>query len=199
MELPFLEIEQELWSRDSKRLTLLLDPGRIKRGLKPREEMGPIFVAGRDYELVVDRAWPAANGRPLAAEFIKQFSVVEEDHLQPNPQQWKLTVPKPETNHPLIIQFGESLDHAMLSRMIAIHAHPDLATLDGKIEISEHEKAWSFTPAQPWTRGKYSLRVDNLIEDVAGNSIEKMFDVDVFEKTEPPTQGAVTELEFQIR
>ena len=34
--LPFLEIEQELWSRDSTRLTLLLDPGRIKRGLKPR-------------------------------------------------------------------------------------------------------------------------------------------------------------------
>ena len=36
VELPFLEIEQELWSRDGHRLMLLLDPGRVKRELKPR-------------------------------------------------------------------------------------------------------------------------------------------------------------------
>jgi hypothetical protein len=38
---PFLELNEELWSGDGRRFTLLFDPGRIKRGLKPREEVGP--------------------------------------------------------------------------------------------------------------------------------------------------------------
>ncbi len=35
VRLPFLEIAEELWDRDGQRLTLLLDPGRVKRGLVP--------------------------------------------------------------------------------------------------------------------------------------------------------------------
>ena len=49
---PFLELDEELWSDDGKRFTLLFDPGRIKRGLKPREELGPVLEAGKSYELV---------------------------------------------------------------------------------------------------------------------------------------------------
>src|SRR5262249_56091734 len=41
IEAPFLELEQELWDESGRRFTLLIDPGRIKRGLKPREEGGP--------------------------------------------------------------------------------------------------------------------------------------------------------------
>ncbi|MGL5095416.1 MAG: hypothetical protein ACRDD1_07500, partial [Planctomycetia bacterium] len=42
---PFLELGEELWDPSGKRLTLLLDPGRVKRGLKPREDVGPVLVA----------------------------------------------------------------------------------------------------------------------------------------------------------
>src|SRR5206468_10702471 len=62
---PFLEIGEELWDPDGTRLTLLFDPGRIKRGLVPRKEEGPILEEGRAYTLVVDPAWPDAQGRPL--------------------------------------------------------------------------------------------------------------------------------------
>jgi hypothetical protein len=41
VELPFLEVDQELWDREYRRLTVLFDPGRIKRGLLPLEEVGP--------------------------------------------------------------------------------------------------------------------------------------------------------------
>ena len=74
VELPFLEIEQEFWSRDSKRLTLLLDPGRVKRGLKPREEMGPILVQGKTYELVVDGDWSNSHGQKAWQRFHQAFS-----------------------------------------------------------------------------------------------------------------------------
>ena len=40
VELPFLELDEELWDPAGKRFTLFFDPGRIKRGLKPREEVG---------------------------------------------------------------------------------------------------------------------------------------------------------------
>ncbi|NIP93248.1 MAG: hypothetical protein GWO24_07240, partial [Akkermansiaceae bacterium] len=32
---PFLELPEELWNPEMTRLTILLDPGRIKRGLLP--------------------------------------------------------------------------------------------------------------------------------------------------------------------
>lgn len=40
LELPFLELGEELWDMESRRLTLLFDPGRIKRGLKPNLDEG---------------------------------------------------------------------------------------------------------------------------------------------------------------
>src|SRR5260370_1311916 len=37
VSLPFLRLDAELWDQKQTRFTLLFDPGRIKRGLKPRE------------------------------------------------------------------------------------------------------------------------------------------------------------------
>lgn len=62
----FLELGEELWDRDQRRFTLLCDPGRVKRGLKPREELGPVLEEGKSYSLVIDRDWhdamSSANG-----------------------------------------------------------------------------------------------------------------------------------------
>jgi hypothetical protein len=52
--LPFLEIGEELWDKSGMRLTLLFDPGRVKRGLKPREENGPVLEEGEEYTLVIE-------------------------------------------------------------------------------------------------------------------------------------------------
>ena len=66
VELPFLELQQELWDPDYKRLTVLFDPGRIKRGLLPLQESGPAIEEGKEYTLVIDRTWIDAAGSPLA-------------------------------------------------------------------------------------------------------------------------------------
>ena len=70
---PFLELDEELWSGDGRRFTLLFDPGRIKRGLKPREEVGPVLK--RKVVHAGDRSptGPMAQGNPLAGEFRKSF------------------------------------------------------------------------------------------------------------------------------
>ncbi len=46
VDLPFLEIDQELWDPEHRRLTILFDPGRIKRGVLPREADGTALVPG---------------------------------------------------------------------------------------------------------------------------------------------------------
>ena len=48
----FLPMEPELWDRQRQRLTLLLDPGRIKRGLVPNLEAGYPLTEGRPLPVV---------------------------------------------------------------------------------------------------------------------------------------------------
>ena len=197
VELPFLEIVQEFWSRDSRRLTLLLDPGRIKRGLKPRKEMGPIFEQGKTYELVVDGDWPDGNGRPVGKDFAKRFRIAAEDFQQPNPARWQKTIPPKNSKQPLVISFSESLDHSMLQTAITV-LDSQAKPVAGKIEISENETRWSFSPESQWSSGKYTIEINSRLEDNAGNSIEKQFDVDVFDKTQS-TKTNSTKLTFEVK
>ena len=197
VELPFLEIEQEFWSRDSKRLTLLLDPGRIKRGLKPREEMGPILVAGNSYELVVDGNWLDSNGNKLGSDFVKRFEAGPEDHAQPDPLKWKISPPAAGTRDPLVIQFPGSLDYAMLFRVINI-VDPGSNPVDGVVNISNNEQRWSFRSGQNWKPGTYTINVSEDLEDNAGNSIGRPFDVDMFNKTESSETTPLVKLTFDV-
>ncbi len=191
IELPFLELEQELWSRDGKRITLLLDPGRIKRGLKPRKDMGPILVAGKKYELVVSGNWRDANGNSLGDNFTKSFVAGKAIESRLRPSSWKLESPKAGTRNAVALVFGHSLDFGMLNRVVAVSSK-DGSRIAGKIELSQGETRWSFKPEQNWSRGKYRIEIDNRLEDVCGNSIEKEFDVDVFNKTQPVRSGKTT-------
>ncbi len=91
---PFLELDQELWDRENQRVTLLLDPGRIKRGLASLAEEGPALEEGARYTLVVDRDWPDAHGTPLAEEFRKPFRVTEADRKPPQVTDWRIMPPR---------------------------------------------------------------------------------------------------------
>ena len=183
VELPFLEIGEELWDRSATRLTLLFDPGRIKRGLKPREDSGPALEEGKPYTLVVDAGWPDAEGRPLREGHRKPFKVVAPDDRQPDPKSWKILPPKAGTREPLAVQFDESLDEAMLHRSIVVVDAGGIR-IDGRIEIALKETLWSFIPAAPWKAGAHALQVETILEDMAGNSIDRPFEVDVVRPVE---------------
>src|SRR5258708_202407 len=116
VEGPFLELNEELWTRDGKRFTLFLHPGRVKRGLTPREELGPILEEGKKYALVVDAGWPDENGNPLKAGSRKEFTAGKPDDEQPDPKTWKLKC----SPAGLRVQFPKPLDHALLQRMLWI-------------------------------------------------------------------------------
>ncbi len=198
VDLPFLELAEELWDPAGSRLTLLFDPGRIKQGLKPREEVGPALQAGKSYTLVIDREWLDASGNPLAQSFRKSFDVAAPDTSQPDIDNWTLTAPAAGAREPLVVQFPEPLDHAMLERVLIV---TDAAgqPVAGTIEIDNDETRWRFRPASAWSPGSYHLVVDSALEDLAGNSIAHPFEVDLQATVERKAVAKTVTRPFEVR
>jgi hypothetical protein len=193
----FLELDEELWSNDGTRFTLYFDPGRVKQGLKPREELGPILVAGKTYSLLIDRAWRDASGEPLATDFKKQFRTGPANLASPDPKSWKVSAPVAGAVEPLTIRFPESLDRALLDRLISVRDAGGNKVF-GRIEIGEHETAWRFSPERPWRAGDYQIVVGSELEDVAGNSVAQPFEVDVVHPISPRIVRDTVILPFRV-
>jgi hypothetical protein len=193
VELPFLEIDEELWNPEMTRLTLFLDPGRIKRGVKPLEEIGSALQAGKRYTLRIDSSWLDATGTPLKESFVKEFRVAEVDRDAPDLAKWELTEPKAGTKDPLRIRFSDPMDHALVLRMMAVEGVAGVARLE------DHERLWVFVPEAPWKAGPHRLRVQTTIEDLAGNNIGKPFEVDLFEGVEKRLTRDVVERSFEVK
>jgi hypothetical protein len=198
LELPFLELEEELWNAEQTRLTLLLDPGRIKRGLLPLEQAGPVFAAGQSYTLVVDAAWRDGNRAALAETYRKTFSIGEADLIAPDPARWQLTPPKAGTVEPLVVRFDEAMDSALVRRLMWVETNKG-GVVEGRIELSDDDRCWNFTPAQAWSSGPGVVRIQTLVEDLAGNQIGKAFDVDVFENEAPGAKVREVSLAFAVK
>ncbi len=194
---PFLELGEELWEETGTRLTVFIDPGRIKQGLIPRQEMGPVLESGQRYVLAIDGDWPDAHGRPLKSGFRKSFQAKQADETQPDPHLWRLTLPDVGSRQPLSIEFREPLDEAMLHRVLNIYDSQG-AVVPGEVRVVDHERGWRFTPIIPWPVGSFELRVHHTLEDLAGNSIGRPFEVDLQEKIERQVATPRTVVPFTI-
>jgi hypothetical protein len=189
VELPFLEIDQELWTRDQRRLTVLFDPGRIKRGVTPQQEMGEVLEAGRSYTLIVDREMSDARNQPLAEAFRRQFRVAPSLREGIDPKKWKLTA----TRESFTVEFDRPLDWALLQHTFHVNG------IEGTASIDRDETRWRFTPTRPFKPGHYELVIDMALEDLAGNRIGRPFDVDLFERVTERITTETTTLGFTVQ
>ncbi len=188
--LPFLELEQELWNRDFTRFTILFDPGRIKTGLVPNIEAGRAIEKGKTYSLVIDREWLDATGLPLMTEHRKTFTGGPFDDVAPDLETWKMAPPESNTFAAFTVRFPEPMDRGLLDRLIAVIDAGGNSVM-GRIEIDAGETRWRFFPDVPWRAGAYELVVGTELEDLAGNALNGLFEVDVFEVDD----ASVTETE----
>src|SRR5690348_6548169 len=170
----FLELREELWSPDHRRLTLLFDPGRVKRGIRANVEMGAPLVEGRRYRLVIDSMWHDARNVPLAASYIQELRVAGFDSVSPDPLRWALSSPRRGSLDTLRVAFGEPLDHALALDKIKVVDASGVA-MAGLVTLSRDDRVWMFAPAKAWSPGA-RLRVEPVLEDLAGNNLVRPFD-----------------------
>ena len=198
IELPFLEIDEELWNPGMTRLTLFIDPGRIKRGVRPLEEVGPALEAGKDFVLVIDDGWRDARGNPLRERHQKSFKVGIADRDPPDQSKWKVSPPAAGTREAVTISFPEPMDHALARRLIRIAVESG-ESVDGDVSLGEEERRWSLTPTHPWRPGTHHVVIQTTIEDLAGNNIGKPFEVDLVEPVQRQLMASSVKLPFVVR
>lgn len=191
---PFLELGEELWNQDRTRLTLFIDPGRIKRGVKPLEEIGTSLEEGKDYELIISNQWKDAKGTSLANSFRKSFRIGPPDRSPIALKRWTVESPRAETRQPLVIHFGESLDAALVQRCVScLRGNQEL---EGEISINSQTTRWTFIPSKPWSLFQHTIKVHTLLEDLAGNNVGKPFEVDTFAPVQRRLESSHETLHF---
>lgn len=173
----FLELQPPLWNEDQTRLTLWLDPGRIKRELVPNRLLGKPLEEGNSYTIVVSPDWRDKSGVRMKQVTSKTYSVSEDDRRRPQPARWRTTVPAEGTKEPFTITFGENLDYSLLQDAICLARGDE--NVKGKIILSDRERQWSLIPETPWREGNYKFVVRSRLEDLAGNNLNRLFDKDL--------------------
>lgn len=193
----FLDLAEELWNKDRTRLTLLLDPGRIKRGLAPNLSDGQPLKAGYKVQLEIDAGWLDGSGATLIEGFEKIYHVVSEDRSKPQTSSWLWQYPRQNTREPLLVEFPESMDAALLKSGLVVLDDSGRA-LGGQIQLGNNEKQWHFTPEMPWLGKRYQLQVTGLLEDLAGNNFTRLFDEDITgDKSHQPAKAKTVTLRFK--
>ena len=188
----------ELWDRTMRHLTVLLDPGRLKRWVGPNVKLGPPLRIGREYTLEIGSGMIDLFGRSLCERFRKPFLVGDPVREPIAVESWKILTPMKGSRQALVLMFTKPLDWALLLQAITVGS-VDGAFIDGQVVIDQCERRWSFTPASPWGPWPYHLHVGSSIEDVCGNNMKGPFERPLRSEPHPATELNGSSLIFQLR
>ncbi len=174
-EAAFMRFKQELWNEDRTRLTVLIDPGRIKREVATNVDLGPALLAGNQYTLSVDAGWPSVDGQSELAPFSRTFSVTTALRERPDVRLWQATSPCIGTNEPLELLFDRPFDRHLLEKDIRVIGG-DKQVVSGAIDIGAGERSWRFIPNEPWSTAEIQVIANSKLEDVAANNFRDLLD-----------------------
>ncbi|HEY1531150.1 MAG TPA: hypothetical protein VGF80_10070 [Galbitalea sp.] len=163
---PFLVLSQELWSRDGRRLTILMEPSRIKRGLGGDPSHEPALVVGRTYSLVISALGHAARHTFRVSEPV--LEAVDE-------ARWSLDSPSAGSLDPLAVHFDRVMDAALCEDEIGVLTESGEAVQTRTLVAPDGTTAW-LIPSQPWLAGEHRLVVSDRFEDVCGNRLGEALD-----------------------
>ena len=195
LEGAFLPPDPELWDLERRRLTMLLDPGRIKRGLVPNLEAGYPLIEGTPVRVDIGPEFRDAKGQPLKARAKRSYRIGPALRSRIGPGRWRLTAPESGSLLPLLVEFDRPLDHALLQHSLGVLG-PRGIRLRGRAKSGPGESSWTFTPSSPWEDGDHELVVGPNLEDLAGNTLVRVFDRDVTRPEDSPSESGPKILVF---
>jgi hypothetical protein len=192
----FSPMDFELWDPARQRLTVLLDPARIKQGLAPHREAGYPLQEGTAVVLVIQQGFSDSAGLPLLAEHRQRYDVGPDVRSRVDPSDWSVEVPGAGGRYPLVARFDRPLDRALLDDCLTVVDTSGI--VPGTAKIAASERSWSFVPDAPWAPGPSRLLIDPVLEDIAGNSIVRVFDRNLRRPDHEPRAADAVAIPFVI-
>ncbi len=186
---------QELWDKEQKTLTIILDPSRVKTDLIANKELGRSLVEGGNYKLIIN-GFESVDNRSMQSSYSKEFYVKNEDIIAPNINDWMLTIPDGNSANPLTVQFPDVLDRMSLFNRIQL-IDENGGSVEGNRILGAQQRSWAFYPKDNWNKGGYQLLVNSRLEDPSGNNLNGLFDHKIG-TLKHKREGEVLFLEFQV-
>ena len=115
--------------------------------------------------------------------------------IKVNPADWQCDLPAVGTTDQLTVEFYRPLDHALLQHSLWINDAAGLA-LAGRGSVGSDERSWCFRPELPWAVGQHQVVIDPSLEDLAGNSLLRVFDRDIMNIANDPNNVKRFALDF---
>lgn len=165
-----LNLGVEMWSPDQQRLTILFDPGRLKRGVGPNLALGAPLVPGHRFAIEIDADMHDALNRPLGSTFRHWFDVGEADRRALSPSDWTVLL----SENTISIVFDRTMDEYSALSMLRLLGGEDGGFFIGSV-FQHGVITWPVPADVPLSR--LSIVLGPELEDVAGNTICAPFDV----------------------
>ena len=68
----------------------------------------------------------------------------------------------------------------------------------GEVSIQNNEKTWAFIPNEQWKSGEYQVRINTWLEDLAGNNLSRLFEIDLTKEGEIAQEYGEEIIQFTV-
>jgi len=153
-------LDLALPSADGRRIAVLLDPGRVKRGAGPNRMAGRALHAGE----MVGLRMRMADGTSLV---LKQWRIAPPESRALRPDSWQVQPPRAATRNALVIGLGRPISSSSEGLIAVLDARG--RRVEGRIALGDDDATWQFMPDRPWRQQAYALVAHPALEDPAGN------------------------------
>jgi hypothetical protein len=93
--------------------------------------------------------------------------------------------------------FDRPLDRGLLEYCMAVVYSGRMVA--GAAGVPAGEQSWSFVPDTPWAPGPHRILIDPVLEDIAGNSVVRIFDRDLHRPDQEPRVDGTVALPFVVQ
>lgn len=167
----FVNLGTELWDENRTRLTLWIDPGRVKTHLLRHESEGEVLSKNKQYHITVEPTIVSKKGSVLHTELTKFFYTTEAIREALHWKTWTVLASKDHID----INTDRLMDFGTAQKMILVFDRKS-KEITGKWSFGDTEKFLRFLPEKALAKGRYYLKINTLIEDVSANNVNAAFD-----------------------
>ena len=148
------------------RLTVFMEPGRIKRGIGTDPSHDPALVVGKSYSLAITALGQTANHSFRVSDPVLE-AITETD--------WRVVSPTAGSSEPAVVHFDRVMDAGLCEDEIGIVTSSG-EVVQTHVSLAPDGTKMHLIPSRPWSAEEHHLFVSERLEDVCGNRLGEALD-----------------------